>query len=75
MAMCVEGQVLHGSPPCQESRLEQKMAGDFDKHAGEDEHDGGKDHSALLEAERHGQDAHAWKENLEIRPQRIETHQ
>jgi len=35
------------------------MASDFDKHAGEDEHDGGKDHSALLEAKWHGQDAHA----------------
>ena len=42
------------------------MAGDFDKHAGEDEHDGGKDHPALLEAEGHGQDTHAWKENPEI---------
>ena len=51
------------------------MAGNFDKHAGEDEHDGGKDHSALLEAEGHGQDAHAWKEDLEIRQQRIKTHQ
>jgi len=36
------------------------MAGDLDKHAREDEHDGGKNHSTLLETEGHGQDAHAY---------------
>ena len=36
------------------------MAGDLDKHAGEDEHDGGEDHPTLLEAEGHGQDTHAY---------------
>ena len=35
------------------------MAGDLDKHAGEDEHDGGEDHPTLLEAEGHGQNTHA----------------
>ena len=34
------------------------MAGDFDKHTGEDEHDGGKDDSTLLETEWHGQNTH-----------------
>jgi len=36
------------------------MAGDLDKHAGEDEHDGGEDHPTLLEAEGHGQNTHAY---------------
>ena len=54
MPVCVKGQILHRASPSQEGRLEQKMAGNLDEHAGEDEHDGGKDYSALLEAEGHG---------------------